>query len=133
MTVILKLCTCSCPCLRITLCIICWNSKCRILNNFLKSSINVENIYLWVLADKQWCCSTVFCVGQWRSVGVSDLIHFKTLVIISIKYPSFCPHVMLSVLFNKVQPFVRDTDTDLQAHTKHRDSFTKQLSARHRM
>lgn len=35
------------------------------------------------------------------SDGVSDLIPCKPLLKISVKYPSFLPRVLLSVLFNK--------------------------------
>ena len=44
--------------------------------------------------------STVCCLGQLMLVGASDLIPYKTLLKISVKYPmSSC--VMLSVLVNK--------------------------------
>lgn len=43
------------------------------------------------------------------SVGVNNLISYKILLKISVKYPSFLPHVMLPVLLNKTEPkpFVR--------------------------
>lgn len=58
---------------------------------------------------------------QLGSVGVRDLIPWKTLLKTSLEPPSCLPHVMLSDPFNKyrVEPFVRDTHdhTQIQQNT----------------
>lgn len=43
----------------------------------------------------------VYYLGPLCSGGVSDVIPLKTLLKISVKYSSFFPHVILSLLFNK--------------------------------
>lgn len=52
------------------------------------------------------------------SIRVSNLIVYKTLLKISLKCPSFLPHVLFSVLFNeREQSSLLETDTYGQTDT----------------
>lgn len=54
----------------------------------------------WTQVGKSVCsdiCSSVCYVGQ---LGVSDLILYKTLLKISVQFPSSLSHVVLSVLIS---------------------------------
>ena len=51
---------------------------------------------LWILSD-----NNVSYLGKLESPGVSDLILPKTLLKISVNYPSFLPHVTSPGLFSK--------------------------------
>lgn len=57
-------------------------------SNFLKSTIQAENIHLWILVDKQRSLLS----GQVESIGGSDSIPCQTLLRISVRvsFPTWC-------------------------------------------